>query len=53
MVVFPKQSLRERRPGGIEHEVTIVLYLYLIYLRIPQQGSNPDRGGLLSSYKRK
>ena len=32
---------------------SIFLYLYLIYLRIPQQGSNPDRGGLLSSYKRK
>ena len=29
------------------------IVLYLIYLRIPQQGSNPDRGGLLSSYNRK
>ena len=29
------------------------LFIYLIYLRIPQQGSSPDRGGLLSSCKRK
>ena len=41
-------SLEKRSCGESKH-----LHLHLLYLRIPQQGSNPDRGGLLSSYKRK
>ena len=40
-------------PGLIPRTNFCFYILYLIYLRIPQQGSNPDQGGLLSSYKRK
>ena len=40
----PQNSLENYDP--LAYKAALII-LYLIYLRIPQQESNPDRGGLL------
>ena len=47
-----EQSARVWRQARVRQDFFVCLFVFLIYLRIPQQGSNPDRGGLLNSYKR-